>query len=291
MNFALFLFILLVVTGLVWGVEGITLRRRREAAAAQALARLESELSQEPDDKRVRVREEQRARLLKQPWWVEYSVSFFPVILIVFLLRSFLVEPFKIPSSSMVPTLLVGDFILVNKYAYGIRLPVVNKKVVQIGEPHRGDVMVFRYPEDPSLDYIKRVVGLPGDRLEYRNKRLTINGHLVPVRQIDDYLSRERMQFSRRYIERLDGVEHEILLEDDAPAAVLPSRAAAGNCTYNMNGLACTVPPGHYFVMGDNRDNSSDSRVWGFVPDENIVGKAFFIWLNLNELGRFGPFR
>jgi signal peptidase I len=290
-NFALFLFILLVVTGLVWGVEGITLRRRREAAAAAALARLDSELSHEPDDKRVRVREEQRARLLKQPWWVEYSVSFFPVILIVFLLRSFLVEPFKIPSSSMVPTLLVGDFILVNKYAYGIRLPVVNKKVIDLGEPHRGDVMVFRYPEDPSLDYIKRVIGLPGDRLEYRNKRLTINGHLVPVRQIDDYLSRERMQFSRRYIENLDGVEHEILLEDDAPAAVLPSRAAGGNCTYNMSGLACTVPPGHYFVMGDNRDNSSDSRVWGFVPDENIVGKAFFIWLNLNELGRFGPFR
>ena len=227
----------------------------------------------------------------KQPWWVEYSVSFFPVILIVFLLRSFLVEPFKIPSSSMVPTLLVGDFILVNKYAYGIRLPVVNRKIVEIGEPHRGDVMVFRYPEDPSLDYIKRVVGLPGDRIEYRNKRLIINGRLVPERQVDDYLSRERMQFSRRYIEALDGSEHEILLEDDAPAAVLPSRAAAGNCNYNMNGLACTVPPGHYFVMGDNRDNSSDSRVWGFVPDQNIVGKAFFIWLNLNELGRFGSFR
>jgi signal peptidase I len=291
MNFALFLLILLIVTGLVWTMEGVTLRRRREAAASEALARLDMELSKEPDDKRARFREEQRARLLKQPWWVEYSVSFFPVILIVFLLRSFLVEPFKIPSSSMVPTLLVGDFILVNKYAYGIRLPVVNKKVVEIGELHRGDVTVFRYPEDPSLDYIKRVVGLPGDRIEYRNKRLIINGRLVPVRQIDDYLSRERMQFSRRYIETLDGVEHEILLEDDAPAAVLPSRAAGGNCNYNMNGLACTVPPGHYFVMGDNRDNSSDSRVWGFVPDQNIVGKAFFIWLNLNELGRFGSFR
>jgi signal peptidase I len=291
MNFALFLLILLIVTGLVWAMEGATLRRRREAAASEALSRLDMELSKEPDDKRARIREEQRARLLKQPWWVEYSVSFFPVILIVFLLRSFLVEPFKIPSSSMVPTLLVGDFILVNKYAYGIRLPVANKKVVEIGEPHRGDVMVFRYPEDPSLDYIKRVVGLPGDRIEYRNKRLVINGRLVPARQIDDYLSRERMQFSRRYIETLDGVEHEILLEDDAPAAVLPSRAAAGNCNYNTNGLACTVPPGHYFVMGDNRDNSSDSRVWGFVPDQNIVGKAFFIWLNLNELGRFGSFR
>jgi signal peptidase I len=290
-NFALFLLILLVVTGLVWAMEGVSLRRRRESAAAQALARLDGELRQEPEDKRVRVREEQRARLLKQPWWIEYSVSFFPVILIVFLLRSFLVEPFKIPSSSMVPTLLVGDFILVNKYAYGIRLPVVNRKIVPLGEPSRGDVMVFRYPEDPSLDYIKRVVGLPGDRLEYRNKRLFINGQAVPVRQVDDYLSRERMQFSRRYIETLGSVEHEILLEDDAPAAVLPTRAAAGNCTYNMNGLACTVPAGHYFVMGDNRDNSSDSRVWGFVPDENIVGKAFFIWLNLNELGRFGSFR
>ncbi len=291
MNFALFLLILLIVTGLVWAMEGVSLRRRREAAAAQALARLDTELRQEPEDKRVRAREEQRARMLKQPWWVEYSVSFFPVILIVFLLRSFLVEPFKIPSSSMVPTLLVGDFILVNKYAYGIRLPVVNKKIVPLGEPSRGDVMVFRYPEDPSLDYIKRVVGLPGDRIEYRNKRLFINGQAVPERQVDDYLSRERMQFSRRYIETLGGVDHEILLEDDAPAAVLPTRAASGNCTYNMNGLACTVPAGHYFVMGDNRDNSSDSRVWGFVPDENIVGKAFFIWLNLNELGRFGSFR
>ena len=291
MNFALFLLVLLIVTGLVWGVEGMTLRRRREAAAAQALSRLDAELSNEPDDQRTRIREERRARLLKQPWWVEYSVSFFPVILIVFLLRSFLVEPFKIPSSSMVPTLLVGDFILVNKFTYGIRLPVANRKMVQLGDPQRGDVMVFRYPEDPSLDYIKRVVGLPGDRVEYRNKRLTINGQVVPVRQVDDYLSRERMQFSRRYIETLGTVDHEILLEDDAPAAVLPTRAAAGNCNYNSNGLACTVPPGHYFVMGDNRDNSSDSRVWGFVPDQNIVGKAFFIWLNLNELGRFGAFR
>jgi signal peptidase I len=211
----------------------------------------------------------------------------------VFLLRSFLVEPFKIPSSSMVPTLLVGDFILVNKFTYGIRLPVANRKVVPIGEPQRGDVMVFRYPEDPSLDYIKRVVGVPGDRVEYRDKRLIINGKPIPVRQVDDYLSKERMQFSRRFVETLNGVEHDILLEDEQPAFVAPSRTfpQAANCNYNMNGLACTVPPGHYFMMGDNRDNSSDSRVWGFVPDENIVGKAFFIWLNLNELGRFGSFR
>ena len=262
MSFALFLLLLLVVTGAVWALEALWLRRGRGNGE-------------------------------KQPWWVEYSVSFFPVILIVFLLRSFLVEPFKIPSSSMVPTLLVGDFILVNKYTYGIRLPVANKKVVPLHDPQRGDVMVFRYPEDPSLDYIKRVVGVPGDRIEYRNKRLTINGSPVPVKQVDDYLSKERMQFSKRFVETLNGTEHEILLDEDAPASMSPGRAFpfAGNCNYNSNGLACTVPPGHYFMMGDNRDNSSDSRVWGFVPDENIVGKAFFIWLNLNELGRFGGFR
>ena len=262
MNFALFLLSLLLLTGAVWALEALWLGKRRQATA-------------------------------RQPWWVEYSVSFFPVILIVFLLRSFLLEPFKIPSGSMIPTLLVGDFILVNKFSYGIRLPVANRKLISIGEPRRGDVMVFRYPEDPSLDYIKRVVGVPGDRVEYRNKRLTINGQQVPTRQIEDYLSRERMQYSRRFLEKLDGAEHQIMVEDDAPAFVPQARAFPyfGNCNYNMSGLACTVPPGHYFVMGDNRDNSSDSRVWGFVPDENIVGKAFFIWLNLGELGRFGSFR
>jgi signal peptidase I len=262
MSFALFLLLLLVVTGLVWLLDKYFLRSKR-------------------------------AKDAKQPWWVEYSISFFPVILIVFFLRSFLVEPFKIPSSSMVPTLLVGDFILVNKFTYGIRLPVINKRIVELGSPQRGDVMVFRYPEDPSLDYIKRVVGLPGDRIEYRNKRLTINDAPVPLKQVDDYLSKERMQFSKRYVETLGKVEHEILLEEDVPPMGAPGRSFpfAGNCNYNSGSIVCTVPPGHYFMMGDNRDNSSDSRVWGFVPDENIVGRAFFIWLNLNELGRFGSFR
>jgi len=262
MSFALFLLLLLVVTGAVWALELAWLGRRRREGA-------------------------------KQPWWVEYSVSFFPVILIVFVLRSFLVEPFKIPSGSMIPTLLVGDFILVNKFTYGIRLPVVNRKVVEIGAPRRGDVVVFRYPEDPSLDYIKRVVALPGDRVEYRNKRLIINGRPVPTRQVEDYLSRERMQYSKRYLETLNGVEHQVIVDEDAPPYVTHARAFpyAGNCNYNRSGLACTVPPEHYFVMGDNRDNSSDSRVWGFVPDRNIVGKAFFIWLNLGELSRFGTFR
>lgn len=262
LSFALFLLLLLLVTGLVCLVDFFLLRKKRPADA-------------------------------KEPWWVEYSVSFFPVILIVFLLRSFLFEPFKIPSGSMIPTLLVGDFILVNKFTYGIRLPVINKKIVTLGTPERGDVMVFRYPEDPSLDYIKRVVGLPGDRIGYINKRVSVNGQPVPIRQVDDYLSRERMQFSKRYVETLGGREHEILIEDDSPSGMGQGRSFpnASNCNYNTLGLTCTVPPGHYFVMGDNRDNSSDSRVWGFVPDENIVGKAFFIWLNLNELGRFGSFR
>ena len=261
MSFALFLLLLLVLTGLVWLLDKYLLRKRR-------------------------------AKNAKQPWWVEYSISFFPVILIVFLLRSFLVEPFKIPWSSMVPTLMVGDFILVNKFTYGIRLPVVNRKIVDLNNPERGDVMVFRYPDDPSLDYIKRVVGVPGDRIEYRNKRLTVNDAAVPLRQIDDYLSKERMQFSSRFVETL-GVEHEILQDQDAPAGMTGGRSFpfAANCNYNVGGLTCTVPPGHYFVMGDNRDNSSDSRVWGFVPDENIVGKAFFIWLNLSDLGRFGSFK
>ena len=292
MSFALFLFLLLLVTGMVWALEAAVLRSRRMVACRRAVESLEPQLKGEPEEKRKTILADTIAKVGKEPWWVEYSVSFFPVILVVFLLRSFLVEPFKIPSSSMVPTLLVGDFILVNKFTYGIRLPVVNLKLIELNNPQRGDVMVFRYPEDPSLDYIKRVVGVPGDRIEYRNKRLTVNGVAVPVRQIDDYLSKERMQFSRRYVETLGGAEHEILLDDDAPAVTAPSRAFsfAANCTYNSGAMACTVPAGHYFMMGDNRDNSSDSRVWGFVPDQNIVGKAFFIWLNLNELGRFGPF-
>jgi len=213
--------------------------------------------------------------------------------LIALAIRSFVVEPFKIPSGSMIPTLLVGDYVLVNKFAYGVRLPFTGQLLVPVGAPKRGDVMVFRFPDDPSLDYIKRVVGMPGDRVEYRNKRLWINGTQVAVRQVDDYLSKERMQFSRRYVETLGGVDHEILIDEDTPSVMAPSRPFphAANCNYNMNGMACTVPPGHYFMMGDNRDNSSDSRVWGFVPDENIVGRAFFIWLNLNELGRFGAFK
>jgi signal peptidase I len=261
-NFALILFILLVGTGLVWLLDWAWLGRRRAAGAPE-------------------------------PWWIEYPKSFFPVILIVFVLRSFLVEPFKIPSGSMIPTLVVGDFILVNKFAYGIRLPVINRKVVDIGRPARGDVMVFRYPEDPSLDYIKRVVGLPGDRVSYMNKKLAINGVEIPRKALPDYLHRERIHYSKRLLEKLGETEHAILIEDDAPASIPPMTdfPFRENCLYNSEGVVCTVPPGHYYMMGDNRDSSADSRVWGFVPDRNIVGRAFFIWFNFSELSRFGSFR
>ena len=262
MNFALILLILLLVSGAIWAADALVLRKRRPADA-------------------------------KDPWWVEYGASFFPVILIVFMLRSFLVEPFKIPSGSMIPTLQVGDFILVNKYTYGIRLPVVNRKVIDINSPQRGDVMVFRYPEDPSLDYIKRVIGVPGDVIAYQNKKLTINGEPVATRRIDDYLHPERLYYSRQFTEKIDAAEYQTLNDADAPPYI-PGPAQFPNrelCSYNAAGVICTVPSGHYFVMGDNRDNSRDSRFWGFVPEQNVVGKAFFIWLNFSDFSRIGSFR
>jgi len=261
-NFALILLILVLISGAIWVADACILRRRRPAGA--------------PD-----------------PWWVEYGASFFPVILVVFLLRSFLVEPFKIPSGSMIPTLLVGDFILVNKYTYGIRLPVANVKIIELNTPQRGDVMVFRYPVDPSLDYIKRVVGVPGDRVAYQNKRLTINGQPVEARKVEDYLHPERLYYSKQFVEKLGRVDHRILNDDEAPPFIPGPEQfrQRENCSYNGAGVICTVPAGQYFVMGDNRDNSRDSRFWGFVPEENIVGKAFFIWLNFSDLKRIGSFR
>jgi signal peptidase I len=197
----------------------------------------------------------------------------------------------------MVPTLQVGDLILVNKYQYGIRLPIINKKILEIGNPQRGDVMVFKYPENPSLDYIKRVVGVPGDTVTYRNKRLIVNGKAVSYKPLPDYLDEETLSYSKHLQENLNGVSHEILNNPRAPAYVInphdfPDRNL---CSYDVEGFTCKVPDGQYFMMGDNRDNSLDSRYWGFVPDKNIVGKAFFIWLNLNDfpnnLRRIGGFQ
>lgn len=225
---------------------------------------------------------------------VEYSVSLFPVILLVFLLRSFLVEPFRIPSGSMMPTLLAGDFILVNKYTYGIRLPVLDKKIIDVNAPQRGEIMVFHYPEDPSVDYIKRIVGTPGDLVEYRNKRLTINGQPLAYRENGTFsFETGGLNYVTGivYREKLGTHEHAAMTVPGIPGFV-PEQAKRfpyqENCTYNEDGFACRVPAGHYFMMGDNRDGSNDSRYWGFVPERNIVGKAFLIWMNFGDFKRIG---
>ncbi len=211
----------------------------------------------------------------KEPVIVEYSKSFFPVLLIVFILRGFVVEPFRIPSGSMLPSLFIGDFILVNKFAYGIRLPVLNTKIIETKDPKRGDVVVFRYPRDPSLDYIKRIIGLPGDHIAYYNKVLYVNGKPVKRKFMGQYEGPGQAH-ANEYNELLEGSNHAILMQ--------PGRPSSLEGEY-------IVPQGMYFVMGDNRDNSNDSRVWGPVPERNLVGKAFMIWMHWSdgiEWGRIG---
>lgn len=240
-DFALLLVILTFLTGAIWAIDVWVLKGKRAAEAAE-------------------------------PVVVEYARSFFPVILLVLLIRSFLFEPFRIPSDSMMPTLLDGDFIFVNKFAYGLRLPVLNTRVVDLGSPRRGDVVVFRKPSDPSTNYIKRLVGLPGDTIEVREKRVYVNGTMLPV-EIDGVYEGHRHDGARIGIERIGTLEHRVLF--------LPGRDSREG-TY-------VVPAAHYFFMGDNRDNSQDSRYEGvgFVPETNLVGKAVRIWFNWD--GPDGP--
>ena len=294
-NFALLLFLATIVTGLYWLAERLVfLPRRRDAAAqleAQSVQR-KSELAARgiaPVDNDLA---NAHQRLLMQPWWLDWTAGLFPVIVAVFVLRSFLFEPFKIPSGSMIPTLLVGDLILVNKYTYGLRLPVLNTKLTNGTPPARGDVMVFRYPPKPSLDYIKRVVGVPGDEIAYLNKKLTINGQPVSKQPVTDFFDEDAMRYFKQFEEDL-GTRHHRLLNDDERPAFIPGTddfPFKQNCRYSVEGVTCKVPQGHYFMMGDNRDNSLDSRYWGFVPDRNIVGKAFFVWMNFSSLKRIGSF-
>ncbi len=253
MDFALIMFIALLATGLIWAADHFIWApvRGRTAAALQKAG--------EPEAVVTKVRHE--------PLIVEYARAFFPVILFVFLLRSFLVEPFRIPSGSMMPGLLAGDFILVNKYTYGLRLPVINRKVVDLSAPKRGDVMVFRFPGDLSVNYIKRVIGLPGDHIVYRDKKLYINNQPMPQTSAGDYTYNEsgnHLIFARRFQEQIDGMQHDILLSEGQ----------------NSGTLEFSVPEGHYFMMGDNRDRSNDSRYWGMVPEANVVGRAFLIWFS-----------
>ncbi len=248
-DFAAILVILALVTGSIWLLDSMVLapRRTRQQTGIRSGPTREASDSGKP------------------PWLVDISRSFFPVIVIVLVLRSFLVEPFRIPSGSMEPTLLPGDFILVNKFSYGLRLPVLNTEILSLGEPGRGDVVVFRYPEDPSIAYIKRIVGLPGDHIAYREKQLFINGEPVVLTP----LTRDNGDTPpghQQWLEMLGDAGHRILV-----------RAGSFGESWER-----VVPPGNYFTLGDNRDNSRDSRYWGFMPEENLIGKAFLIWLNSN---------
>ena len=249
MDFALILVVATLATGVIWAVDSLLFKRGRSAAAAGGAA-------------------------VREPVVVEYARSFFPILLLVLVIRSFLFEPFRIPSGSMMPTLLEGDFIFVNKFAYGLRLPVLNTKIVEIGEPEHGDVVVFRLPSDPDVNYIKRVVGLPGDVVNYEqgSKRLTINGDLVPMQVVGEYDGDPGVQLA---METLGEHEHQLLLTKGSLS----------------RGGTYVVPEGHYFVMGDNRDNSRDSRYEGveYIPEYRLVGRAVRIWMNWRWPSQGGP--
>jgi signal peptidase I len=255
MYFALFMVVILAITGLIWLLDILVLRKNRLVG-------------------------------VNEPWYVEYAKSFFPVILLVFTLRSFLVEPFKIPSGSMMPTLLAGDYILVNKFTYGLRIPILNNTFVKMHQPKRGDVIVFHYPPDPTIDYIKRVVGVPGDKIQYQDKQLIINGKKLDVSFENDYeyeMQGANIISARRSKEQLGDVTHDILVHD------IPNQYNPGAPGDKLQaGETIIVPDNSYFAMGDNRDNSADSRVWGFVPEHNLVGKAFYIWMNFDQFSRIG---
>ncbi|BFG72865.1 signal peptidase I [Paraburkholderia terrae] len=296
MNFALILFVLVIFTGVAWVADKLVFLPKRRRAAEAAVAEFDNQQARVgerfADENAPATRARLRDEKLRQPWWLEYTASFFPVILVVFVVRSFVVEPFKIPSGSMVPTLLVGDFILVNKFDYGIRLPITNTKVTEGRPLQRGDVVVFRYPKDESVDYIKRVIGLPGDVVSYEDKQLTINGKPVPETPLPDYFDDERIGYAKQFEEDLDGRKNRILNNPAVPPFIVGAEdfPYRDNCKYDARGVTCKVPPGNYFMMGDNRDNSADSRYWGFAPDKNIVGRAFFIWMNFGNLKRIGGF-
>jgi signal peptidase I len=294
-NFALLLFMATVVTGVYWLAERFVFLPRRQQAAAQLEAQAanrRAELSKMGIEKVDTDIQDARDKLLMQPWWLDWTAGLFPVIVVVFILRSFLFEPFKIPSGSMIPTLQIGDLILVNKFHYGIRLPVLNTQLTAGTPVQRGDVMVFRYPPKPNVDYIKRVVGVPGDEVAYLNKKLTINGQPIETQALPDYFDDSTMRYFKHFSEKLGSKPHQSIQDNDRPAFVpgVDPFPHSENCQYTVEGVRCKVPAGHYFMMGDNRDNSLDSRYWGFVPDANIVGKAFFVWMNFGNLKRIGAF-
>jgi signal peptidase I len=282
LDFSAVLLLITVVTGLIWWIDVLFLRRRRASAALQA--------GREPSS-------------VSEPGTVDYARSFFPVALVVLLLRSFIFEPFRIPSDSMMPTLLDGDFIIVNKYAYGLRWPVLNSRFVKVGEPQRGDVVVFRFPLDPSVNYIKRLVGLPGDTVQVKDDRLYVNGKPVPFNVTGEYNDGCYVNFMQATEVLGEHTHHTMfcptaLDQDPTPRASCSRKKfhvylCGERATRSLFGeeppFEKTVPPGSYLMIGDNRDNSADGRVWGFVPEGNLVGKATRIWFNWDLQRSGGP--
>ena len=258
MNFELVLAVTLAVTGLIWFIDLVVRLYTRQTRP---------QTHPDVDD------------VGRRPWLIDFARSFFPVLLFVFVLRSFIVEPFRIPSGSMLPTLQIGDFILVNKYEYGLRLPILDDKIISVGKPDYGDVMVFRYPHDEEINYIKRVIGVPGDEIIYHDKTVHVNGQQVTQEYVGNYTLANRRASNNRRLqltaisETHASNESFMILHDEKRPSV---------------NLRFEVPEGHYFVMGDNRDHSNDSRFWGFVPEENIVGRAFFVWFSWNYSGDEG---
>jgi len=294
MNFQLILFVAVIVTAIAYILDIIYFKPQRKKHAKLLVKQYDSQMAlwQRENIKAeiVQTKDEIKEEAMRQPWWLEFTAGLFPVILIVFILRSFIAEPFKIPSGSMMPTLLPGDFILVSKYHYGLRIPILNKKILSLNSPAKGDIVVFRFPKDENIDYIKRVVGIGGDKIEYKDKKLFINDKPLDYQRMPDYYNDESVSYNKQFSEVLGSLQHHILNDDRRPSYVInpDDFPFSSNCNYNETGFVCKVPANNYFVMGDNRDNSQDSRYWGFVPDKNIVGKAFFIWLNVTNFARVG---
>lgn len=297
MSFTAVMLLFVVFSGALWLLDRCLWSRKHRKPAADKEVETVTPASAQSIEKA----ENQSVAAISQSTmssnaFVSFVVGIFPIILLVFLVRSFLVEPFQIPSSSMRPGLVVGDFILVNKFTYGIRVPVLNDVMIPVHKVERGDVVVFNFPPQPKVNYIKRVIGLPGDTVSYYDKKLTINGKPVPkvadgtYEYIDENDS-TRISYNQQFKETLGNKTYQTLNLESQPPVVLqlvqdfPYRE---NCRYDESGFTCKVPQGHYFMMGDNRDNSLDSRYWGFVDDRLLVGKAFFVWMNFRDLGRIG---